>query len=81
MPHHRAAARQFVRLLHGVAANPQERISRLPLLCDGGAPTDIVDWNLTADTAPPDGCLHALFARQVAHTPRDPAVIRIGTRS
>ena len=68
-------ARQFVRLLHGVAANPQERISRLPLLCDAERRQMLAEWNVTADAVPPDGCLHALFARQAARTPRDPAVI------
>ena len=68
-------ARQFVQLLHGVAANPQERISRLPLLCDTERRQILVDWNVTADAVPADGCLHGLFARQAARTPRDPAVI------
>src|SRR4030088_3388719 len=66
---------QFVRLLHGVAANPQERISRLPLLWDGERGQILVDWNVTADAVPADGCLHTLFARQAARTPRDPAVV------
>ncbi|MEA5623267.1 amino acid adenylation domain-containing protein [Nostoc sp. UHCC 0251] len=68
-------AGHFVTLLEGIVANPQQRISQLPLL----SPTEyhqlLVEWNDTQVDYPQDKCIHQLFEEQVARTPDAVAVV------
>ncbi|MEH1951649.1 MAG: amino acid adenylation domain-containing protein [Nostoc sp.] len=67
-------AGHFVTLLEGIVANPQQRISQLPLL----SPTEyhqlLVEWNDTGVDYPQDKCIHQLFEEQVARTANAVAV-------
>ncbi len=59
----------FQVLLHGIVADPQQRIGQLPLLTDAERQQVLVDWNQTATDYPRDKCVHQLFEEQVERTP------------
>jgi amino acid adenylation domain-containing protein len=61
-------------LLSGVVADPEERVSRLPLLTGAERRQVLVDWNATAAPYPAEACIPALFEAQVARTPEAVAV-------
>jgi amino acid adenylation domain-containing protein len=65
----------FVTLLEGIVANPQERISQLPLLTAVEQQQLLVDWNNTSVDYPFDKCIHQLFEEQVQRTPDAVAVV------
>ena len=59
----------FQVLLHSVVANPEQRISDLPILTDAEEHQLLVEWNDTKRDYPEDKCLHQLFEEQAARTP------------
>ncbi|MDH3438906.1 MAG: amino acid adenylation domain-containing protein, partial [Betaproteobacteria bacterium] len=63
----------YERLLEGVVADPECRLSHLPLLSDAERNQLLVEWNDTAN-AFPRKCVHELFEEQVACTPEATAV-------
>lgn len=65
----------FQRLLEGIVANPQARISELPILTDAERHQLLVEWNDTATDYPLDKCIHQLFEEQVGRTPDRIAVV------
>ncbi len=65
----------FETLLQGVADNPDERISHLPVLPPAERRQLLDEWNATAEPFPSDVCVHELFAQQAEHTPDAVAVI------
>ncbi|MCK9202596.1 MAG: amino acid adenylation domain-containing protein, partial [Gallionella sp.] len=64
-------------LLHGILANPDSRLSELPLLSKPER-NQMVEWNATAAAYPADQSLHALFEAQVESTPDADAVTFAG---
>jgi amino acid adenylation domain-containing protein len=68
-------AGHFMRLLEGIAADPQRRISDLPLLSAAELQQMFQDWNDTAAELPPQASIHSLFESQAARTPTAEAVI------
>jgi len=62
---------QLERLLDAAVTDPQTRISQLPLLDEATLELTVSGWNDTATPAP-EGCLHDLFAEQVAAGPDRP---------
>jgi amino acid adenylation domain-containing protein/non-ribosomal peptide synthase protein (TIGR01720 family) len=68
-------ARHFVTLLEGIAANPIQQISQLPLLSEIEQQQLLVEWNNTQADYPQDKCIHQLFEEQVARTPDAVAVV------
>ena len=56
-------------LLGGIAANPGQRISQLPLLTEREKQQLLVEWNDTKRDYPKDKCIHQLFEEQVETTP------------
>jgi len=58
----------FEMLLEGIAANPEERLWRLPLLTKGERRQSVVEWNETHQPYP-GRCVHELFEEQVDRTP------------
>ena len=64
----------FEVLLRGIAAAPEERISRLPLLTPSERQRILVEWNRTEAAYPPDARVHDLFEEQVERTPDAVAV-------
>ncbi|QIR37149.1 amino acid adenylation domain-containing protein [Tolypothrix sp. PCC 7910] len=68
-------AGHFVTLLEGIVANPEERISQLPLLTPSEQHQLLVEWNDTQADYPLDNCIHQLFETQVERTPDAVAVV------
>jgi amino acid adenylation domain-containing protein len=67
-------ARHFELLLEGIVANPQQRLSELPLLTEAEQRM-LADWNETQREYPDEVCIHELFERQAARTPEAVAVV------
>ncbi|BAY25366.1 amino acid adenylation [Calothrix sp. NIES-2100] len=65
----------FVTLLEGIIANPEEKISQLPLLTAVEQQQLLVEWNNTQADYPQDKCIHQLFEEQVEKTPDAVAVV------
>ncbi len=64
-------------LLESMAANPEQKLSALPLLTEAERYQLLKDWNGTRNghAQRPDQCLHHLFEAQVERTPEAVAVI------
>jgi amino acid adenylation domain-containing protein len=65
---------RFQILLEGVVANPEQRLSRLPILTEAERREILVDWNDTARDYPKDQCVQEFFERQVERAPDAVAV-------
>jgi amino acid adenylation domain-containing protein len=61
-------------LLEGIVANPEERISQLPLLTPAERQQLLVEWNDTGREYP-QVCVHELFEAQVERSPEAVAVV------
>ena len=62
-------------LLKGVVADPEQRVSELPMLTTSERQSLLVEWNATAKEYPRDSCIHELFEAQVAQVPEATAVV------
>jgi amino acid adenylation domain-containing protein/FkbM family methyltransferase len=71
-------ARHFERLLEAIVAEPEQRLSTLPLLTAGEIRQQFVEWNDTASDYASYACLHELFEVQVKRTPDAVAVVHEG---
>ena len=71
---------QFNTVLEAAAANPDTRLSELPILTGGERKQLLVDWNRTEASYPADRCVHQLFEEQVELTPGATAVEFDGER-
>jgi amino acid adenylation domain-containing protein len=65
-------------LLAGAVADPNQRLSELPLLTDRERHQLLVTWNATAVDHPDDRCVHELFEAQAAATPGAVSVLGDG---
>jgi amino acid adenylation domain-containing protein len=66
-------AAHFRRLLEAMVANPDCRLSELPMMSDAEATRIAIDWNRT-EAPPPCACVHELFEAQVRRAPAAVAV-------
>ena len=71
----RRLGRHLEILLAGAAAQPQARLSELPLLADAERDQLLREWNDTAVPFPAEARIDRLFAAQAARTPEAVAVI------
>jgi amino acid adenylation domain-containing protein/non-ribosomal peptide synthase protein (TIGR01720 family) len=71
----------FVTMLEAIVANPQERISQLPLLTQPEKQQLLVEWNDTRVDYQEDKCIHQLFEDQSLRTPDAVAVVFVDERS
>ncbi len=62
-------------LLEGIVANPQARLSDLPILTTDELNQQLLEWNDTAVEYPQQLCIHQLFEAQVERTPDAVAVV------
>lgn len=62
-------------LLRGAIADPDEPITKLPLLTETERRQILVDWNATALDTPTDRCAHELFEACVAQQPEAVALM------
>jgi aspartate racemase len=67
-------------LLEGTGANPEQRLSELPLLTEAERHQLLVEWNDTKRDYPKDKCIHELFEAQVERIPDAVAVVGEGER-
>ncbi|HXQ72673.1 MAG TPA: MupA/Atu3671 family FMN-dependent luciferase-like monooxygenase, partial [Pyrinomonadaceae bacterium] len=67
--------RHFQRLLAELAADPQQKIARVPMLSEAEREQILVAWNQTAVEYGPVECLHELFEQQVERTPEATALL------
>ena len=65
----------FRTLLEAVVADPNRRISELPILDEAERHRILVEWNDTKREYPHDQCIHELFEEQVQRTPDAVAVV------
>ncbi|MEG4574228.1 amino acid adenylation domain-containing protein [Microcoleus sp. N3A4] len=68
-------AGHFQTLLEGIVANPDRRLSELPLLTAAERHQLLVEWNDTKAEYPQQRCVHQLFEAQVERTPDAVAVV------
>jgi amino acid adenylation domain-containing protein len=73
-------AGHFQTELEGIVANPQQRVSELPLLTQQERHQLLFEWNNTFAKYPQDKCIHQLFEEQVELTPDAVAVVFEGTQ-
>ena len=71
-------AQHFRRILEGVVADPDQRLTAIPILDDEEQNRILHEWNRTAVLFPDDRCFHQLFEEQVARLPEAPAVVYEG---
>ncbi len=67
----------FERLLEGLAADPERRISAVPIVGPTEREKLVVEWNATVRSYP-DLCVHQLFEAQVDRTP-DAIALELGS--
>ncbi len=65
----------FQTLLEGMVANPEQRLSELPMLTEAEKHRLVVEWNDTKRDYPQDKCIHELFEEQAERTPEATAVV------
>jgi amino acid adenylation domain-containing protein len=65
----------FQTLLEAVVADPEQRLSDLPLLTEAERRQLLVEWNGPRTACPGEFCLHQLFEAQVERTPDAIAVV------
>ncbi|MEY3066243.1 MAG: McnE protein, partial [Cyanobacteriota bacterium] len=65
----------FLNLLGGIVANPQARISQLPLLTESETNQLLIEWNNTQVDYPEYKCIYQLFEEQAERTPDAIAVV------
>lgn len=62
-------------LLEGIVADPEQRLSDLPILTPRERHQLLVEWNTTRTDYPRDACVHTLFESQVERTPEAIAIV------
>jgi len=62
-------AGHFQTLLNGIVADPDQRISHLPILDDAERHRLLIEWNNTEADYPRDNCVHELIEGQAKRTP------------
>jgi non-ribosomal peptide synthetase component F len=67
--------RNYRTLLEGIAEDPRQKISRLPLLTETERERILVEWNATGVEYPRDRGIHKLFEEQVRRSPQAVAVV------
>ncbi len=68
-------AGHFQTLLEGIVADPQQRISTVPILTENERRQLLTDWNDTQADFPRGVCLHQMFEDQTERTPEAVAVV------
>lgn len=71
-------AGHFQTLLEGIVANPEQKVSELPLLTERERHQLLWEWNNTTQGTTSDKCIHQLFEEQVERSPDSVAVVLEG---
>ena len=70
--------RHFQTLLEGIVANPETRLSELPVLSEAEKHQLLVEWNDTKRNYPEDKRVHELFEEQAERSPDAVAAVYAG---
>lgn len=62
-------------MLEGIVADPNQKLSDLPLITEPEKHQLLIEWNDTQTDYPKDKCIHELFEQQVEKTPDAVAVV------
>jgi amino acid adenylation domain-containing protein len=73
-------AGHFQTLLESVVADPEQRLSQLPVMAEAERRQILVEWNQTTADFPSDRCFHHLFEERVAAQPDQVAASFEGQR-
>jgi amino acid adenylation domain-containing protein len=65
----------YLTLLEGLTSDPNQTVSRLPLLTEAERHRILVEWNHTEEEYPRMRCVHQLFEEQVARKPNRVAAV------
>ncbi|NEP29662.1 condensation domain-containing protein, partial [Moorena sp. SIO3I6] len=65
----------FQTLLQAIVANPQQKISKLPLITAAEKQKILHEWKNTKTDDPDDKCIHQLFEEQVENNPNGIALV------
>jgi len=68
-------AGHFQTLLQGIAAHPEQRVSRLPILTEAERRQVLVEWNDTASAYPREASVPELFEAEAGRRPEAVAVV------
>ncbi|MGD0901138.1 MAG: amino acid adenylation domain-containing protein, partial [Thermoguttaceae bacterium] len=68
-------AMHFQTLVAAIVADPDQRLSQLPLLTEREREQVLVQWNRTEVDFPEAGCVHQLFEAQVRRSPEAAALV------
>ncbi len=68
-------AGHYQTVLSGIVSNPDQCLSRLPLLTQAERHQLLMEWNNTQANYPKNRCVHQLFEAQVDKTPEATAVV------
>jgi amino acid adenylation domain-containing protein len=71
-------ARNWLRLLEGIAEEPERKLSELPLMADEELKMRVVDRNRTRTDYPRDMCIHQRFEAKAAEAPDAVAITHDG---
>ena len=63
-------AGHYLAMLEGIVSNPNERLSRVPLLTEAERCQLLVDWNEGSVEYPAGACIHELFDMRAERTPQ-----------
>jgi amino acid adenylation domain-containing protein len=74
----RRIARHFRILLEGIVANPEKRLSELPVLSEAERHQLLFEWNDTKRNYPKEKCVHQFFEEQAEKSPAAVAVVYEG---
>ena len=66
----------FQTLLEAIVANPEQRVSELPLLTEAERQQLLVEWNNTFAEYPQDKCIHQLFEAWAQQQPDAVALVK-----
>ncbi len=65
----------FLNMLEAIVAEPQQRISDIPLLSESELRQMLVEWNNTSTVLPEGKCIHQIFESRVERIPEKTAVV------
>ena len=68
-------AQHLKTLLEGIAVNPEQRLSELPMLSDAERRQLLFEWNDTHREYPQQTCVHELFEQHATRTPDQTAAV------
>ena len=68
-------AQHYQSVLEGIVANPDQRVSELPLLVEAERQQLLVEWNQTDSQYPRDVCIQTVFEARAQASPAAVAIV------